>query len=103
MNKHDKEILRQNWELKKAQLAGSKYQQSMDISSSCYVVFGTYGISVFKYRNGVWYRKIVGDWKSLTFDEFMEQFRQEAWESTGSLELLRTRPAHVKMQAAKDA
>ena len=81
MNKHDKEFLSLNWELMKEKakrLGPVKFY--LDISSGCYVEFGTYGISVNKYRNKRWYRKIVNGWKELTFDEFTVKFGQTEWE-----------------------
>lgn len=81
MNKHDKEYLSLNWDLmkKKAKQLGS-VKFFLDISSSCYADFGTYGISVYKYRNNRWLRKIINGWKELTFDEFMVKFDQTEWE-----------------------
>lgn len=81
MNKHDKEILSLNWELKKEQLKEIPYQETMDISSSCYVTFGTCGVGIYKYRNGGWNRKTVNGWKNLSFNEFMERFDAEEWEA----------------------
>ncbi len=52
----------------------------MDISSSCYVAFGIYGISVYKYKNKKWQRKIVNHWKELNWKQFIEKFNETEWE-----------------------
>jgi len=81
MNKHDIEVLRANWELKREQFKGDNHKRDMDISSSCYVSFGTYGAMVFKYIKGKWHRKTVNDWKTLNFDEFLKAFNAQEWEA----------------------
>lgn len=80
MNKHDTKVLRMNWEPKKNQLKNANYMESMDISNGCYVDFGTYGISVWKYLKGKWSRKIVNGWKSLSFEQFMTELNNQEWE-----------------------
>lgn len=80
MNKHDIEMLKANWELKRELLKNWQYKESMDISSSCYVDFGTCGISVWKYRKGKWNRKIINYWRELNFEQFMEKFNNQEWE-----------------------
>jgi len=80
MNKHDFEIIKMNWDRKREQLRDAKCAETMDVSSSCYVIFGTYGFSYCKYKNGRWQRKIVNDWKSLDFDEFIKRCEAAEWE-----------------------
>lgn len=80
MNKHEIEMLKANWELKRESLKNWQYKESMDISSSCYVDFGTCGISVWKYRKGKWNRKIINHWRELDFEQFMVKFNNQEWE-----------------------
>ena len=56
MNNRDIEILKQNYERYRERLKNSIYKEDMDISSSCFVSFGT------------------------SFDEFMKKFRETEWE-----------------------
>lgn len=79
MNKHEKDFLKAKWEQMQKGLQYSLSAVDMDVSASCYVTFGTVGLSVSKYRNKRWIRKTVNDWKSLSFTEFMEKFEQEKW------------------------
>lgn len=80
MNKHEKAFLKANWEQMQKKLQHSLCAEELEISVGCYVSFGTVGISVFKYKNKRWFRKIVNGWKKLTFIEFYAKFEQAEWE-----------------------
>lgn len=80
MNKHDFEIIKMNWDHQRERLRNAKYAETMDVSSSCCMIFGTYGVSYCKFRNGSWQRKIVNDWRALDFDEFIKKFEAAQWE-----------------------
>lgn len=80
MNKNDIKILKENYEHYRERLSDSKYKEDLDISSRCFVSFGTVGATIFKYKKNRWYRKIVNGWKELSFNEFMEKFNIVEWE-----------------------
>lgn len=82
MNNSDIKILKENYERYKEKLKNSTYKEDMDISSSCFVSFGTYGLTVFKFNNSKcrWKKKTINDWKNLSFDEFMKKFKETEWE-----------------------
>lgn len=80
MNKQEKELLRSIWEERRETLRSARQSYDTDLSSSCCVSFGTYGISVWKYREGRWQRKIVNNWRALSFDEFLAQYNATPWE-----------------------
>lgn len=82
MNNRDIEILKQNYERYRERLKNSRYKEDMDISSSCFVSFGTSGLTVFKFNRAKcrWKKKTINDWKNLSFDEFMKKFREAEWE-----------------------
>lgn len=79
MNKRDLEILKENYERMKSFLKDGS-TDSMDISSSCYVQFGKYGLSCFKYQKSGWIRKIVNGWRDLTWEQFIEKYNDTTWE-----------------------
>ena len=79
MSENDKTFLRMNWERMKVWL-GSDNSTSIDISSSCFAQFGTCGMTLFKWKNNAWHRKIVNYWRDLSFDEYLEQFNNQEWE-----------------------
>lgn len=80
MNKNDIKILKLNYESFRKRLADSRYKEDFDISSGCFVSFGTVGATIFKYKKNRLYRKIVNGWKELSFNEFMEKFNIAEWE-----------------------
>lgn len=82
MNNRDIEILKQNYEKYRERLKNSIYKEDMDISSSCFVSFGTSGLTAFKFNRAKcrWKKKTINDWKNLSFDEFMKKFRETEWE-----------------------
>ena len=80
MNKNDIKILKENWEFQKERLKNTEYKEAIDISSSCYVEFGIYGVSVFKYLKGKWNRKTINYWRELSFGQFMDKFNEAEWE-----------------------
>ena len=80
MNKHEKDFLKASWEQMQKKLQYSLSAEELNISNGCYATFGTVGLSVFKYRNRRWIRKIINGWKNLTFAEFMVKFEQAEWE-----------------------
>lgn len=80
MTTNDKHILDLNWEPAQYRVKVSGKAETMDISSSCYVIFGTVGITVFKYKAGKWRRKTVNYWKELSFQEFIQKFNETEWE-----------------------
>lgn len=81
---YDTLLLENSWEDMRKLLASADHSHSMDLSPNCYVKFGTYGITVYKFRKQTqkWYRKIVNDWKNLTYNDFYEQFKELPWEVT---------------------
>ena len=79
MNEHDKAFLRLNWERMKEWL-GKDNSTSIDISSSCYAHFGKCGMTLYKWKNNAWHRKIVNYWRDLSFDEYLKQFNNQEWE-----------------------
>lgn len=82
MNNNDIKILKESYEMCKEKLNGSTYKEDIDISNSCFVSFGTYGLTVFKFNKAKcrWKKKIINDWKNLSFDEFMKKFKEKEWE-----------------------
>lgn len=80
VRKADLNHLEENWELFQEQLKESPNSLDYDLSTGCYVTFGTYGISVFKYERNHWYRATVNNWKQLSFDQFLEALASEKWE-----------------------
>lgn len=82
MNSDDIRILKLNYENYRQWLANVTYKKSLDISSSCYIDFGTYGLSVHKYDMSKqrWKNKIINNWKNLSFSEFMKEYKKSEWE-----------------------
>ena len=80
MNKREIDFLKANWEKMQKKLEYSLSVEELDISNGCYASFGTVGVSVFKYRNKRWFRKIINHWKALSFAKFMEAFNKAEWE-----------------------
>lgn len=82
MNSGDIRILKLNYENYRQWLANVTYKKSLDISSSCYIDFGTYGLSVNKYDMSKqrWKNKIINNWKNLSFSEFMKEYKKSEWE-----------------------
>lgn len=80
MNKNDIKALKENYERYRERLTDSRFKEDLDISSSCFVSFGTAGATIFKCKKNKWYRKIVNGWKDLSFDEFMEKVNSMEWE-----------------------
>lgn len=83
MNKRDLAFLKLNYESKREQLKYSTHAESMDISSSCYVIFGTVGLKVCKYKGfsgGKWLVKVVNHWKDLDWNQFVDKLNETEWE-----------------------
>lgn len=80
MNKQEKELLRSIWEERRETLRFARQAEDTQLSESCYVSFGTYGIAVCKYRQGRWQEKIVNNWRALSFQEFLERLADVPWE-----------------------
>lgn len=88
LSKNDLQVLRRNWDLMQERAKVLNFCFSLDVSSSCYVTFGTFGLTVFKYdykdyrknRRVNWYRKTVNGWKEMSFDEFLREFEELDWE-----------------------
>lgn len=79
MNATEMAVLKEVWDSARAN-RGITYSEDMGLSDTCYVIFGTYGMSVWKYRKNKWYRKIVNDWHNLSFADFLKEYRSEEWE-----------------------
>ena len=80
MSKEERAALAAVWEINRCRLADAKQAEDLELSPKCYVSFGTYGIAFCKYRQGRWQQKIVNDWRSLSFAEFLEKFNEAEWE-----------------------
>lgn len=80
MNEHDLSFLRMNYEIQRKRLQYDTYATKMDISSSCYAIFGTIGLKICKYKDGKWLEKTVKPWKELDWNQFVEQFNNTEWE-----------------------
>ena len=80
MYKQEKELLKSIWEERRETLRDARQAEDTQLSESCYVSFGTYGIAVCKYRQGRWQRKIVNNWRALSFDEFLALYNAAPWE-----------------------
>ena len=81
MSKYDIKILSQNWEFQKKRAKELMVCFTLDLSSSCYARFGTVGLTICKYKNGKWLRKVVNGWKELSFDAFLGQLNDAEWEA----------------------
>ena len=79
MNATEMAMLKEVWDNVRVN-KGITYSEDMGLSDTCYVIFGTYGMSVWKYRKKKWYRKIVNDWHNKSFDEFKQDYKTEEWE-----------------------
>lgn len=80
MNTEERAALAAIWEDKRRDLADAKHAEDYEISAKCYVSFGTYGAAFCKFRQGRWQCKIVNNWRSLSFPEFLEKFEEAEWE-----------------------
>lgn len=59
---------------------GSKSDFQWDVSKTCYIIFGTYGMSVFKCIKGRWGRKMVNDWRNKTHIQVNRELCKHTWE-----------------------
>lgn len=80
MNNHDWAIFRMNYERVKERVNANNRSECMDISSSCYVRFGTHGLSIYKYKNCKWLSKTVNGWRSLSYEQIRPIIQSEKWE-----------------------
>lgn len=79
MNREEIALLRDKWDSARVN-KGITSAEDMSLSNTCFVTFGTYGMSVWKYRKNKWYRKIVNDWHNLSFADFLRKYKSEEWE-----------------------
>lgn len=79
MNAKEMAALKEVWNSARTN-RGITYSEDMSLSDTCFVTFGTYGMSVWKYRKKKWYRKIVNDWHNKSFDEFKKDYKATEWE-----------------------
>lgn len=80
MNKHDIKLLRLNYELQKFSVEHTGIASTFDISSSCWARFGTFGMTVHKYKGGRWCEKHVNGWRTISADECIEKLNNMDWE-----------------------
>lgn len=80
MNRKEANILRTIWDERRETLRAARQAQDTQLSASCYVSFGTYGIAVCKHREGRWQQKTVNNWRALSFEDFMTQLNAAEWE-----------------------
>lgn len=79
MNATEMAMLKEVWDNARVN-KGITYSEDMGLSDTCYVIFGTYGIAVWKYRKRKWYYKTVNDWHNKSFDEFKKDYKATEWE-----------------------
>lgn len=80
MNTEEIKALSSQWEALRQKYAHASQAEDITLSDTCYVVLGTVGMSVWKYRLNKWQRKIVNRWKTLSFSEFLFEYRKAEWE-----------------------
>ena len=71
---------------KKAMQAGREGKLGhfdIGFSASSYATFGTYGISILRFKNNgrVLLRKWVGDWQNKSLAEINRELNNQEWES----------------------
>lgn len=82
-SKHEKEIFCENIEeyLRRPAL---KHSDGFDVSIYCYVILGTYGMTVNKYnRRGGWKEKAINAWKEKTLQEILSELDGIDWIERG--------------------
>ena len=79
MNANDIAMLREIYELQKEMMAKCNVKTSVDLSSSCYVDFGTVGLTVYKWKKEKWHKKHINYWRDISCDEAITSLKKERW------------------------
>lgn len=79
MNATEMTMLKEVWDSARVN-KGINQPDDMNLSVTCFVTFGTYGLVVWKYRRNKWYRKMINDWHNISFAEFKKAYKAADWE-----------------------
>lgn len=81
MNNSEIAFLMENWERVKEMVWKTNHMHDLDIAGGCFAIFGTVGVTVWKFSKGAWRSKTVNYWKELSFRDFMAKFKEAEWEN----------------------
>ena len=62
-------------------LTRGKKESSFDfgVSNTCYIIFGGYGMSIYRYFRKGWHEKYVPDWRGMRAEQVAQMLAEQEW------------------------